>query len=96
MLLRQTAQQVLQLGTEEDGIYNHTGWLKREKGAGSAYTVLSPDFIIMIKLWSRKLSSSDSIVVVLNWGDFYVFPQGICYCLETFWLSLLVDRDQGC
>ena len=39
MLLRQTALQALQLGTEEDGVYHYKGWLKREDGAGSLCTV---------------------------------------------------------
>lgn len=52
MLLRQTAQQVLQLGTEEDGIYNYKGWLKREDVAGSMCSVLYSGIRMMIKIWS--------------------------------------------
>lgn len=52
MLLRQTAQQVLQLGIEEDGIYNYKGWLKREDGAGPVCTVFYSGISMMIKIWS--------------------------------------------
>lgn len=52
MLLRQTVQQVLQLGTEEDGVYNYKGWLKREDEAGSAYRVLYSGVSMMIKVGS--------------------------------------------